>query len=199
LGVESGSQVILDAMHKKVTIEQIKTTISNLASAGIKTTTYWIIGYPGETEADFQKTLDLVEELKDDIFEAECNPFGYYLNGQVNSEDWSHQYKSISLYPEETRDKLLLRTWTIDCPPTRQEMYNRISRFVRHCSQLDIANPYSLYDIYQAYERWKKFHKNAVPPLAQFKNSDQYITESKHVKRLMVANTDIKADISFSF
>jgi radical SAM superfamily enzyme YgiQ (UPF0313 family) len=60
LGTESGSQRILDAMDKRITVDQIKATVSALAYAGIKTTTYWVIGHPGETEADFQQTLDLV-------------------------------------------------------------------------------------------------------------------------------------------
>jgi radical SAM superfamily enzyme YgiQ (UPF0313 family) len=75
LGTESGSQRILDLMDKRITIDQVKATVSALAYAGIKTTTYWVIGHPGETGEDFQQTLDLLEELKDDIFQAECNYF----------------------------------------------------------------------------------------------------------------------------
>lgn len=199
LGVESGSQKILDAMNKKVSLTQIKNTISNLALAGIKTTTYWIIGYPGETEEDFQQTLDLIEELKDDIYEAECNPFGYYLDGQVNSAYWAEHYKNVPLYPEEARDMLLLRTWIIAGEPGREETYSRINRFVEHCTRLNIANPYSLYDIYQADDRWRNLHKNAVPPLVKFKNSEEYIEECKHVKKLLMASTEIKSDIGFNF
>ncbi|MCP5108937.1 MAG: radical SAM protein, partial [bacterium] len=62
LGVESGSQKILDMMGKGITVEQIRAAVSSFAMAGIKTTTYWVIGHPGETEEDFQMTLDLVEE-----------------------------------------------------------------------------------------------------------------------------------------
>ncbi|MCP4151858.1 MAG: radical SAM protein, partial [bacterium] len=64
LGVESGSQRVLDMMSKGITPDQISNAVTSLALAGIKTTTYWVIGHPGETEEDFQMTLDLITKLK---------------------------------------------------------------------------------------------------------------------------------------
>jgi hypothetical protein len=55
LGTESGSQRILDEMDKKITTAQIKAAISALAYAGIKTTTYWVIGHPGKPKRTFNK------------------------------------------------------------------------------------------------------------------------------------------------
>lgn len=199
LGVESGSQRILDAMDKKITIQQIKSSLAALAGAGIKTTTYWIIGYPGETEADFQQTLDLIEEMKDNIYEAECNPFGYYLTGQVNSDKWSGKKESMLLYPEEAREMLIMQTWILNARPSREETYQRIARFVEHCIGLGIANPYSLYDISKADERWKKLHKNAVPSLIEFNDRGAYIAECKHVKKYRFAEKSIKEDLIFGF
>ena len=199
LGVESGSQRILDLMGKKVTIEQIKQSISNLANSGVKTTTYWVIGYPGETEEDFRETLALVEELKDDIYEAECNPFGYYLSGQVKSHEWRKENKITSLYPEKARDMLVVRTWCLEVEPSRQETYQRINRFTQHCKKLGIANPYSLYDISKADNRWKKLHQNAVPPLLKFKNRNSYIDECKQVKKLDFAGCTLPGKMDFDF
>jgi hypothetical protein len=199
LGVESGSRQVLESMGKKIELQQIKSAVSALANAGIKTTTYWIIGYPGETEEDFQQSLDLVEELRDDIYEAECNPFGYYLTGQVGSGEWAKDNKSIPLYPQDAIDMLVLQTWIMDCEPSRKETYDRISRFVKHCSKLGIANPYSLYDISKADERWQKLHQSAVPPLLEFKNKDSYINENKHVKKMLKARNTIKGAVEFGF
>ncbi len=53
LGVESGSQRILDLMDKKITVKQVKAAIASLANAGIKTTTYWIAGYPRRNRGRF--------------------------------------------------------------------------------------------------------------------------------------------------
>lgn len=198
LGVESGSQRILDLMEKKVTVEQYKTAITNLARAGIKTTTYWIVGYPGETEENFQQTLDVLEELRDDIFEAECNPFGFYLNGQVFSQSWIKENKVIPLYPEESRNMLMLQTWIMDCNPSRKIIYERVNRFSEHCKNLGIPNPYSLLDIYNADERWEKLHKNAVPPLNMFKN-EEYIDECKYIKKIDYAKGINPDEIKFDF
>lgn len=185
LGVESGSKRVLDLMHKGITLTQIKESVKSLAYAGIKTTTYWIIGYPGETEEDFQQTIELLEELKNDIYEAEFNAFWYYESGQVNSKEWSK--KSTPLYPETARDMLILQTKSLDYPPSRKETYNRLALITELSSKLGIPNPYSLYDIYRADERWEKLHTNAVPSLLKLKDKNQYIDECKYVKDIFIA------------
>ena len=173
LGVESGSQKILDIMNKKISIENIKSSVRALASAGIKTTTYWIVGHPGETEEDFQMTLDLIEELKDDLWEAEVNPFSYFLTGQVDSDKWMSDYKRVTLYPEKYTNMLVTQTWEMkDCEPVREVIYERVNRFVDHCFRLGIPNPYFEHEIYQADERWKKLQPNAVPSLIDFKEGE---------------------------
>jgi hypothetical protein len=184
LGIESGSEHVLKLMDKRITLEQITESISSLSAVGIKTTTLWVIGHPGETEADFQETLDLIEELRDDIYEAECRPFYFYLTGQVGSRDdcWGKMKKN-PLYPG-AEEMLLFQTWLLECEPCREVIYERMNRFVRHCEKLGIPNPYSMHDIYQADERWKKLHKNAVPPLVDFKNSSTYINENKNVRKI---------------
>jgi radical SAM superfamily enzyme YgiQ (UPF0313 family) len=182
LGTESGSQRVLDMMGKKITPAQIKSAVSALAHVGIKTTTYWVIGHPGETETDFQMTLDLIRELKSDIYQAETNPFWFVPNGQVNDHKWNPGSKL--LYPEWARELLVIQQWVVDEPPSREERYKRVNRFAQHCKQLGIPNPYSTHEIHLADLRWKKLHKNAVPALEQFKEKSVYIDENRHVKEL---------------
>jgi radical SAM superfamily enzyme YgiQ (UPF0313 family) len=197
IGVESGSQRVLSLMNKKITVKQIKTALSTLAYAGIKTTTYWIIGYPGETEADFQQTLELIEEVKDDIYEAEGNAFWFYLLGQEKSNFFG---KSITLlYPEAVNEMLMIRTWLVDGEPSREEIYARLRRFVTHCDGLGIPNPYSLQEIYKADERWKRLHKNAVPSLVAFRNKTNNINESKEIKHLFMPTNVLPDDGDFGF
>ncbi len=186
IGVESGSQKVLDMMDKKITVSQIRETISNLAYAGIKTTAYIVIGHPGETEEDFQQTLVLMEELKNDIWEAECNPFTYVYSGQGKSDIWEN--KRILLYPRWAKDMLITQTWIVNEKPSREEMYNRISRFVRHCRQLGISVPWSFQDVIRSDERWVKLHKNAVPRLIDLKKRNQCLNETRHVKEILTAN-----------
>jgi len=197
LGVETGSQRILDLMNKKITVQQIKQTLSNLADAGIKTTTYWVMGYPGETEDDFQLTLNLVEEMKDDIYEAELNPFWYVPRGQVNARTWDPD--AHPLYPETAWDMLFLQQWILPGKPTREERYERANRFTAQCSKLGIPNPYSLNEIYLADKRWKKLHKNSVPALVEFKEEGAYIDENKRIKNINVVPQTVQYDQNWGF
>ncbi len=197
LGCESGSQEVLKMIGKEITPAQIKAAVSGLAAAGIKTTTYWVIGHPGETEADFQKTLDLVEELKNDIWQAECNPFTYFYTGQAGGEEWAK--KRIRLYPEHARDMLLSQTWILDCAPPREEIYRRVFRFVEHCKKLDIPNPYAADEIYKADERWKKLHRNAVPSVMELADRDFDWSESRKVKKLVTIQYNKQEVGDFNF
>lgn len=185
LGIESGSDKVLNLMGKKITPEQIKNAISSLAYAGIKTTTYWIVGYPGETEEDFQMTLNLIKELKNDIYEAECNPFNFYLSGQVGSTRFQKEYEAMPLYYEGAEKLLMIKSWILNSNPSREETYDRVNRFVEHCNSLGIPNPYTVSEIDKADKRWNSLHENAVPPLMDFYKRDAYIDENKKVGELM--------------
>ena len=59
---QSGSNTILKAMHRGYSIEQARTFIDAIhgLQREISITTDIIVGFPGETEEDFQSTLDLV-------------------------------------------------------------------------------------------------------------------------------------------
>ncbi|MDD3519512.1 MAG: tRNA (N6-isopentenyl adenosine(37)-C2)-methylthiotransferase MiaB [Chromatiales bacterium] len=65
LPVQSGSDRILAAMKRGHTVLEYKAKMRRLREArpDVSLSTDIIIGFPGETEADFQATLDLVEEL----------------------------------------------------------------------------------------------------------------------------------------
>ena len=66
LAVQSGSNRVLKAMNRKYTREQYIEVARKLRDAmpGMALTTDIIVGFPGETEQDFQQTLDLVNEVK---------------------------------------------------------------------------------------------------------------------------------------
>jgi radical SAM superfamily enzyme YgiQ (UPF0313 family) len=197
LGIESGSQHVLDLMDKKITVPQIKTALTSLAYAGIKTSTLWVIGHPGETEEDFQQTLDLIEEMKDYIYDVEGTPFWYHLDGQSGSTHWISRYEPRLLYPAEAKEMLVSQTWIINCEPQREEIFRRQNRFIKHLEKLGIPNPYSIQEIFKADERWRNLHKNAVPPLAQF--GDNYIDENKFIKEMTLGRTTMDADADFCF
>jgi hypothetical protein len=198
LGTESGSPRILEEMNKKISIEQIKAAVSALAYAGIKTTTYWVIGHPGETEEDFQMTLDLIEELKDDIFQAECNYFLLHYSQQAEADNWQTGIRL--LYPENALDMLVFQYYTPGptIQPSREETFRRVHRFEAHCRKLGIPNPYSYDQHVKADERWRALHKNAVPPLLEFMRRGHFINESRNVKEVEYA-INRRDDEAFGF
>jgi tRNA-2-methylthio-N6-dimethylallyladenosine synthase len=65
LPVQSGSDRILKAMNRKHTAESYVRLIERIRSArpDLVLSGDFIVGFPGETEADFQATLDLVAEV----------------------------------------------------------------------------------------------------------------------------------------
>lgn len=198
LGLESGSPNVLRLMNKGITPEQIKNSLASLAYAGIKTTTYWVIGHPGETEKDFQDTLNLVEEIKDCIYEADWHPFYFFPHGQVNSQKWMSENQIVPIYPQEMTDLLMMQTWELKSGPPREEIFERVCRFAALCKKYRIPNPYSLADIHEADERWRLLHKNAVPTLLEMQISNSNIGESRRVKKLFLSNkTPETGDFSF--
>mgnify|MGYP001368015099 FL=1 len=66
LPVQSGSNKILELMNRKHTIEEYLLIHKKLKmiNKNIKFSSDFIIGYPGEEDEDFEKTMDLINEIK---------------------------------------------------------------------------------------------------------------------------------------
>jgi len=68
MGVESGSQRILDAMDKGTTVDEVREATRALRSSGIRACWFLQLGYPSEQWDDVLATRDLVrEERPDDV------------------------------------------------------------------------------------------------------------------------------------
>ena len=68
LPVQSGSDKVLSAMKRGYTALEYKSIIKKLrlSRPSLSLTSDFIVGFPGETDDDFEKTLNLVDELKFD-------------------------------------------------------------------------------------------------------------------------------------
>ena len=63
IGAESGSQKILDAMDKGITVQQIRQATHNMKAYGIKPSFFIQFGYPGEEKEDIALTINMINEL----------------------------------------------------------------------------------------------------------------------------------------
>jgi tRNA-2-methylthio-N6-dimethylallyladenosine synthase len=68
LPVQSGSDRILRRMHRKHTVGQYLDKVDRLRAArpGIQISSDFIVGFPGETDADFAATMELIDAVRFD-------------------------------------------------------------------------------------------------------------------------------------
>lgn len=62
MGIESGSEAVRDHMRKKFSNEDIEYFVTNLGDRNIKMKFLLIVGYPTETEEDFEMTLEMLRK-----------------------------------------------------------------------------------------------------------------------------------------
>lgn len=88
MGAESGSQRILDAMEKGVTVDAIRHACRQLKAVGIEVGLFLQFGYPGEEWDDVEATLQLVRDLSpDDIGVSVSYPLpGTKFHDRVRAE-----------------------------------------------------------------------------------------------------------------
>ena len=123
LPVQSGSSRILKLMGRRYTKEEYITLFDKLRSIpGMTISTDIIVGFPGETEEDFQETLDLCEYCKYDnaftfIFSERVGTPACKLDGKVEEsvkeERLQRLNKVVNKYFKESNDKLLHNTYKV--------------------------------------------------------------------------------------
>lgn len=64
VGVESGSQEILDRVKKGITLDEVRQTFELCRKIGIKTHAHFMIGNPGETEESVKQTIAFAKEIR---------------------------------------------------------------------------------------------------------------------------------------
>lgn len=67
IGVESGSQYILDKIGKKITLDDVRKTVKIFKQAHIKIYNYFVIGLPWDDEETIEDTIDFACELDSDF------------------------------------------------------------------------------------------------------------------------------------
>ena len=64
VGIESGSQKVIDMLDKGTTKERMKATCEGVLAAGLKLKTFFVLGNPGDTVDTIDETIEFAKSLK---------------------------------------------------------------------------------------------------------------------------------------
>lgn len=123
IGAESGSQKILDAMDKGITLAQIKEATQLLKANGVRVAYFLQFGYLGETADDIRATFNMVKENQPDDIGISVS---YPLPGTKFFDTVKEQMGSKSNW-EDSDDLSLMFRGTYD-----SAFYKKLQRFVHH-------------------------------------------------------------------
>ena len=117
LPIQSGSDRILKLMGRKYNTKEYLELVDKLRKKipNVSITTDIIVGFPGETKEDFQKTLDIVNEVKYDlaytfIFSKRVGTPAEKMEDNVSLEEKKERLEElnqlINKYAKESNDRL---------------------------------------------------------------------------------------------
>ncbi len=168
LPVQSGSSRVLDAMNRRYTREQYLEKAfyikEKMPDAAI--TSDIICGFPGETEAEFQETLSLVDQVKFDmiyafIYSSRKGTVAEKMAGHIDHEEQVRRFEALSALQNQIslginqkyvgKTLRLLSDGVISGKPTARSTQNKIvtldapvaaGKFIT--AQITEAHPYNL-------------------------------------------------------
>lgn len=109
VGIESGSDRVLRLIRKQLDTREIRERLGLLHRAGIKTTGFFIIGLPGETEAEILETVRFAKSLPLDRAQFSTylplpgtDDFDAWIAGRdLDTVDWKQFYTTEVVYAPE--------------------------------------------------------------------------------------------------
>jgi radical SAM superfamily enzyme YgiQ (UPF0313 family) len=119
-GAESGSQSVLDAMNKGITVAQIEQAADLCRWLEIETYFYMMVGYPGETWPDLKRSVRLLRRTRPDDFSTTIayplpgTPFYDEVRDRLALEggeaaDWTHTAENRVLFKRGRLSTLFYR------------------------------------------------------------------------------------------
>ncbi len=125
LGIESGSQRVLDRLQKGLNLETASKTLDALKTAGIAAYVYLLFGTPAEREEDAMRTLDFTVRHQDRI--------GFLNVAVFNLPAFSPEVKFLETEPFYEGDLSLYRTFVHPAGWSRASVRRFLDRtFRRH-------------------------------------------------------------------
>lgn len=99
IGSESGSQGVLDAMDRRVTVEQVQQATRQLQARGIQVGMFIMLGYEGEEPADLRATVDHLKTSSPDVF---LTTVAYPIKGTPYHQELAGRLRSDLPWEERT-------------------------------------------------------------------------------------------------
>ena len=125
LGLESGSDRVLKAINKKITLQEIIKVSNMVHDIGIFSVTSILLGLPDETKEEIEETLSLMKRIKTDLFDVNSftplpgTPLYDSMTEEEKNIDWRKVgKKSLNNYfsktmPREEFDAYLFEAYEI--------------------------------------------------------------------------------------
>jgi anaerobic magnesium-protoporphyrin IX monomethyl ester cyclase len=146
-GVESGSEEVLKAMRKGITIDQVIRALRTSKERGLYTTCFWIIGHPGSSPKHEKTSTDLMCKLIDENLcsSHQVSVFQPYPGSEafespqksgviIDSYEWNRYVEVPPVFPPVSH--------LVNLSPTEIMLAHleRRARYYEHlCKQMDIA------------------------------------------------------------
>ncbi len=130
IGAESGSQNILDAMDKGITIQQIKEATTLLKKHGIQPSFFIQFGYLGETKEDIRKTIRMITELLPHSIGVSVS---YPLPGTIFYDKVKSQLEEKTNWTDSDELKMMFKN------TYQPAFYKQLHRYVQTNHRLHLA------------------------------------------------------------
>jgi radical SAM superfamily enzyme YgiQ (UPF0313 family) len=106
IGSESGSQRILDAMKRKVSVDQVQAAADRLRRRGIEVGMFIMLGYDGEQMSDLRATVDHLKRTAPDVF---LTTVSYPIKGTPYYDTVADRLATPKAWHEGTDRELVVR------------------------------------------------------------------------------------------
>jgi radical SAM superfamily enzyme YgiQ (UPF0313 family) len=106
IGSESGSQGVLDAMQRRVTVERVREAARRLHTRGIQVGLFIMLGFEGERREDLQATIAHLKQTSPDVF---LTTVSYPIKGTPYYDAVAERVVADGAWADRTDRDLLIR------------------------------------------------------------------------------------------
>jgi anaerobic magnesium-protoporphyrin IX monomethyl ester cyclase len=140
-GVESGSQKVLDDMHKGVTIAEMEQNFKDGKKVGIWAATNWIVGFPTEDFQDFADSMTFLWRMRNENINNVGAGTGFGMGPETIVGQNPHMFNvSFQKYQGHwiTNDFTFGGTHVM----TRVKCFYMFLNFMKGCTEASVGYPY---------------------------------------------------------